>query len=153
MARSLGLDIGNRRIGVAVSDAIKLIARPLGVIDRKTERAVERIAAFVAQQQVDEVIVGLPYNADGSKGEQAARVEQFVAQLGLHLAVPIHFCDERYSTLAAREIMAGKKQKTPKDGDDAIAAAVILQRALDERRAKQPDEPDKPDEFDVEMEE
>ena len=136
MARSLGLDIGNRRIGVAVSDALKMIARPLGVIDRKTEQAIERVVQFVAQQQVDELIVGLPFNADGSKGEQALRVEQFIEQLRPHLGVPVHFCDERYSTLAAQDILQlqGQKRKRQNEPDDAIAAAVILQRALDERR-------------------
>lgn len=134
MARSLGLDIGNRRIGVAVSDALKMIARPLGVIDRKSDKPLERIQQFATQQQVDELIVGLPFNADGSKGEQAARVEAFVEQLRPHLSVPVHFCDERYSTLAARDILQGQKRKRQTEPDDAIAAAVILQRALDERR-------------------
>ena len=144
MARSLGLDIGNRRIGVAASDALKLIARPLAIIDRKTERANERIAQFLAEQQADELIVGYPYNADGSSGEQAKRVEQFVAQLRVFIndKVPIHLCDERYSTLAAREIVTSKKRKAQQavQHDDAIAAAVILQRALDERRANVCDE-------------
>ena len=134
MARSLGLDIGNRRIGVAVSDALKMIARPLSVIDRKSDKPLEQIRQLVAQQQVDELIVGLPFNADGSKGEQAARVEAFVEQLRPHLNVPVHFCDERYSTLAARDILQGQKRKRQTEPDDAIAAAVILQRALDERR-------------------
>ncbi len=135
MARSLGLDIGNRRIGVAVSDALKMIARPLGVIDRKTEQPLERVTQFVTQQQVDELIVGLPFNVDGSKGEQAARVEKFVEQLRLHVQVPIHFCDERYSTLDAQAILQGQKRKGRGEPDDAVAAAVILQRVLDERRA------------------
>ncbi len=140
MARSLGLDIGNRRIGVAVSDALKMIARPLGVIDRKTEKAIERVMQFVAQQQIDELIVGLPFNADGSKGEQATRVETFVEQLRPQLHVPIHFCDERYSTLDARAIMHGQKRNRQTEPDDAIAAAVILQRVLDERRAHDVDD-------------
>lgn len=138
MSRALGLDIGNRRIGVATSDGLKMIARPLTVIDRKAEAAVTRIVQIVAEQQADEIVVGMPFNADGSAGEQARRVEQFVTQLRgfLDERVSIRFCDERYSTVAARDIIAGKSRKTQKQvqHDDAISAAVILQRDLDKRR-------------------
>jgi len=138
MPRALGLDIGNRRIGVAVSDGLKIIARPLIVIDRKAEAPVTRIVQLVAEQQADEIVVGMPFNADGSAGEQAQRVEQFVAQLRgfLDARVSIRFCDERYSTVAARDIIAGKTRKAQKQmqHDDAISAAVILQRELDKRR-------------------
>ena len=141
MPRSLSLDIGNRRIGVAVSDASKLIARPLCVIDRKTENALGRLVELAGEQQVDEIIIGLPLNTNGTKGEQAERVEQFVAQLQSRVTVPIKLIDERYSTLEAQNIMvqngtrSGKRGSKPNQPDDAVAAAVILQRYLDEQRA------------------
>ena len=145
MSRSLALDIGNRRIGVAVSDATKLIARPLCVVDRKTENALMRLVALVGEHQADEIIVGLPLNANGTKGEQAERVEQFVAQLEGRVTVPVKLVDERYSTMEAQSIMSqnGKRsgpRSSPRTGksappDDAVAAAVILQRYLDDQRA------------------
>lgn len=133
MARSIGLDVGNRRIGVAVSDGAKIIARPLEVIDRKECDAVERIATLTREQQADEIVVGYPYNVDGSSGEQAQRVEQFAESLRPRAGVPLRFYDERYSTSDAQGIIAARKRKAPPSSDDAIAAAVVLQRYLDER--------------------
>jgi putative Holliday junction resolvase len=135
MARTLGLDIGNRRIGVAVSDASKLIARPLCVIDRKHEDASARLKALFAEYEPDEIVIGYPYRADGGVGEQAARVDAFVAELRALTQIPLTRFDERFSTAEAREIIAGKKRTRQPEHDDAVAAAVILQRCLDERRA------------------
>jgi putative Holliday junction resolvase len=135
VARTLGLDIGNRRIGVAVSDATKLIARPLCVIDRKMEDAIMRIAQIYQEQQADEVVIGYPYHADGRVSEQAKSVERFAEALGGRMSAPIHFCDERFSTQDAKDIIGetGKRRKK-REPDDAIAAAVILQRYMDEIR-------------------
>ena len=134
MARALSLDVGNRRIGVAVSDASKLLARPLCVIDRKAEDGLVRVLALVLEQQADEVIVGHPLNTNGSVGPQAERVQQFAEQLRAQLGVPLLLVDERYSTQDAREIVQSKKAKQKPKHDDALAAAVILQRYLDEKR-------------------
>lgn len=132
------MDVGNRRIGVAVSDASKLIARPVCVVDRKTEDGLARVLALVQEQQADEVIIGQPINANGSTGPQAALVEQFAEQLRVQLKVPLVFVDERYSTQDAREIMGNKKNKQQPKHDDALAAAVILQRYLDQKRLEIP---------------
>jgi putative Holliday junction resolvase len=134
MARSLGLDVGNRRIGAAVSDATKLIARPLGMIDRKHEDALARIAAWVREQQVDEIVIGLPYHADGKLSSQAQQVQQFAGLLQAHVAVPITFVDERYTTQDAKAIIAEARRSKQPQHDDAVAAAVILQRHLDAQR-------------------
>ena len=141
MARALGLDVGNRRIGVAVSDANKLLARPLCLIDRKAEDGVARVVVLVREQQADEVIVGHPLNTNGSVGQQAERVQQFAEQLRVQLTpqnVPLVLVDERYSTQDAREIVQSKKAKQQPKHDDALAAAVILQRYLDEIREQEP---------------
>ncbi len=140
MARALGLDVGNRRIGVAVSDASKLLARPLCLIDRKAEDGVARVIALVREQQADEVIVGNPLNTNGSVGPQAERVQQFAEQLRTQLSVPLVFVDERYSTQDARDIVQSKKAKQQPKHDDALAAAVILQRYLDANREPTDDE-------------
>lgn len=138
MARTLALDVGNRRIGVAVSDATKLIARPLCVIDRTHEDAPTRIAALASEQQADEIVVGWPFHADGKVSEQAKQVERFAATLRTNLPTqtPIRFVDERYTTLDAKRIISETKRRKQPQHDDAIAAAVILQRYLDERNER-----------------
>ncbi len=133
MARSIGLDIGGRRIGVAVSDSSKMIARPVEIIDRRRVNPLARIAELIAEFEADEVIVGFPYNADGSIGEQAERVQQFVEVLRARVSVPLRYHDERFSTGAALEIIGARRRKNHTTADDDIAAAVILQRYLDER--------------------
>lgn len=133
MARSMGLDVGNRRIGVALSDALKVIARPLQVIDRKQNDAPALILEIIRSQQVDEVIAGYPYNADGSVGNQARLVEKFVIKLRQVVVIPVLLYDERDSTGEARSIISARKRKDPMQPDDAVAAAVILQRYLDEK--------------------
>jgi putative Holliday junction resolvase len=136
MARSLGLDVGNRRIGVAVSDTSKVIARPVEVIDRKVQNAMRRLNELVKEYQPDEIILGYPWNANGSAGEQAHHVEEFAAQLRASIQIPLAFCDERYSTGEAQEIInANRRKKDQVRHDDAIAAAIILQRYLDDRRS------------------
>jgi putative holliday junction resolvase len=142
MARSLGLDIGNRRIGVAISDTLKVIARPVEVVDRKQSDAIKRIVTVVREQQVDEIVIGYPWNTDGTVGAQARIVEHFTELLRKQTGVRIVYCDERYSTGEAREIIDTKKRKDQTQHDDAIAAAIILQRYLDEHREQM--EPDSP---------
>ena len=134
MARSLGLDVGNRRVGVAVSDTLKLIARPVEIVDRRMVDVFQRIVAIVQEQQVDEIVIGYPWNTNGTAGTQAQSVERFTETLRQRISVPLIYSDERYSTGEAREIIGAKKRKDQSDLDDAIAAAVILQRYLDARR-------------------
>lgn len=132
MARTIALDVGDRRIGVAVSDVTKLIARPLCVIDRKRGDPIERIIALVAEHGADEIVVGLPLHADGNVSEQARQVQNFVEVLVACLDVPIRWVDERYTTQDARQILTEIRRRRQPQHDDAIAAAVILQRYLDE---------------------
>jgi putative Holliday junction resolvase len=141
MARSLGLDVGNRRIGVAVSDAIKVIARPVEVIDRRRQNAIRRITDLVHEYQTDEIVVGYPWNTNGSAGEQAHAVESFTEQLRTAVNLPVRYYDERYSTGEAKDIISSRKRKDQTQHDDAIAAAVILQRYLDEARAQTTEPP------------
>jgi putative Holliday junction resolvase len=143
MSRTLALDIGNRRIGIAVSDATKMIARPLCIVDRKTVDAIATLVALVHEHAVDEVVVGYPINTNGTVGAQAAAVAQFVDGLRAAVHVPVILVDERFSSQEAAEIRAThKRHHKPKraagadaDADDDVAAAVILQRYLDERRS------------------
>jgi putative holliday junction resolvase len=136
--RIMALDVGDARIGVAVSDPTELLATPLNIIKRlnaASDTAV--VARLVGEQGAGRLIVGLPIALEGGEGMQAEKVRTFVAYLGSSLTIPIEMFDERFSTVTAREYMreSGKKKKgRARQHDDAIAAAVILQNYLDEKR-------------------
>ena len=142
MARLLALDLGERRIGVAISDPTQTVARPLTFIVRASRQAdFEAIARLVAENEVERVIVGLPLSLNGSEGPQARQTRRYAERLGQALTVPVEFCDERYSTLAAEEILRGKRKRRRRArGElDATAAAVFLQSFLDARASSEPD--------------
>ncbi len=133
--RSLGLDIGDKRIGVALSDPQGILASPLAIINCRDERAdVEAIIAIINQHQAEQIIVGLPRSMDGSIGKQAEKVKAFTQELCNHTKVPVEFRDERLSTVLANRLMQEVKKTREKVRRDAIAAALILQSYLDEAR-------------------
>ena len=133
--RSLGLDVGDKRIGVALSDPLGIIASPFTIIDCQDEATdIGAIVNIITQQQVERIIVGLPRSMDGSIGKQAEKVQAFTQKLGSHTEVPVEFRDERLSTVSAKRLMqtvATKKTKR-RARADAVAAALILQGYLDE---------------------
>jgi len=133
--RSLGLDIGDKRIGVALSDPDGILASPLTIINRREERLdIEAITNIVNQYQVKQIIVGLPRSMDGTIGKQAEKVKALTQRLCQHTQVPVEFRDERLSTVSAKRLMreANAPKTKKKARDDAIAAAIILQGYLDE---------------------
>ena len=135
ITRSLGLDIGDKRIGVALSDAESILASPFTIINCQGDIAdVEAITSIISQQQVKQVIVGLPRLMDGSLGKQAEKVKAFTQKLCSHTEVPVEFRDERLTTVSAKRLMraANTKKTKSKAKYDAIAAALILQGYLDE---------------------
>jgi len=135
ITRSLGLDIGDKRIGVALSDPGGILASPFTIINRKDERLdIEAIIDIVNQQQVGQVVIGLPRSMDGSIGKQAEKVKAFVQKLCEHIEVPVEFRDERLTTVSAKRLRqaVNRKKTREKVRDDAIAAALILQGYLDE---------------------
>jgi putative Holliday junction resolvase len=114
-----------------------MIASPLTVIDRKDDSAaLEAITGIIGESDVRRVIVGLPLNMDGSRGQQAEKVAEFTSKLCRHARVPVDFRDERLSTVSARHLMRASKKSRGKARDDAIAAALILQWFLDEEHEK-----------------
>lgn len=134
--RSLGLDIGDKRIGVALSDPGGILASPHSIIDRTDENQdIEVITDIVNQHQVEQIVVGLPRSMDGSISKQARKVEAFIQRLGSHTSVPIEFRDERLTTVSAKRLMqeVSPRKTTKKYRYDAIAAAIILQGYLDEK--------------------
>lgn len=135
--RSLGLDIGDRRIGVALSDPEGILASAFSVIERKDDSlAIKDIVDIVNEQRVGQVVVGLPRSLDGGLGWQVTKVKEFVRRLSRYTKVPVEYRDERLTTVMARRLrraLGGKKGRG-KVRDDAQAAAIILQSYLDEGR-------------------
>lgn len=132
--RCLGLDIGDKRIGVAISDTEEILASPLDTILRDTdEGSINAILELVNRHGVQRIVVGLPYSLDGSIGEQADKVMNFVDKLSRCTEVGIETRDERLSTIAVERLLidAGAKKNTIKSRRDAAAAAFILQGYLD----------------------
>lgn len=132
--RYLGLDIGDRWIGVALSDPSAKLASPLTVLKRSDDIAdMEAIVSMIKKHDVGLVVVGLPRMLNGSLGIQAQKVEFFKIKLHDKVNIPVEFRDERLTTVSARRFMrASGKKKSRRKRDDAIAAAVILQAFLDE---------------------
>lgn len=132
--RYLGLDVGNKRIGVAVASTELRLATPLRVIERKSVVAdAACLNELVREYDADAVVVGLPHNADGTESEQERRTRTFVAELQMHMQLPIHFQDERFSTTMALAMQRerGVSEKQGRVRVDASAAAVILQEFMD----------------------
>jgi putative holliday junction resolvase len=139
----LALDVGLARIGVAVCDPLRLAARPLTVLHRRSRREdFAELADLVQQQEAVAVICGLPLNMDGSEGPQAQSVRKWAERLAYALRailgapLPVIFWDERLSTFAAQELLttSASWQAKQKVSEDAAAAAVILQNYLDAQR-------------------
>jgi putative Holliday junction resolvase len=136
--RVLALDVGERRIGIAISDPTGSLARPLQTLVRGSrEEDFDAIAALVAEHDVGLVVVGQPLSLDGTEGPQARRVARYALALAARLPVQVVSWDERFTTAAADEILRQsrkekKRRRARADGElDAIAAAVILQSYLD----------------------
>jgi putative pre-16S rRNA nuclease len=138
--RIMALDVGDSRIGVAVSDPTELLAKPLTIIKRLNLASdIQVISRLTKENEAGRLVVGLPISLEGGEGQQAGKVRAFAAELGKVLVLPTEMVDERFSTVQAKEYMreSGKKKKgREKQHDDAVAAAVILQNYLDERREK-----------------
>ncbi len=133
--RLLGLDIGNKRIGIAVSDPTGLLATADRVLQRRSlAKDTAALAALVSE--LEAVVVGLPLHLDGRAGEQAELVRRFVERLKPHITVPVIFWDERLSTRGAQVLLreAGLGAADRAARIDAAAAAVILQSYLDHQR-------------------
>lgn len=132
-ARLLALDLGERRIGVAVSDELGMFAHPRAALHITSDsEAVEAIVALVAAESVGEVVVGLPLNLEGQAAAQATRIRPVINALRRRLPVPVLEWDERFSSAQASRQVKGKRQRT---GElDSAAAAIILQSVIDSRR-------------------
>lgn len=139
MGRVLALDIGERRIGVAVSDETGILAQPLTVIQRQgAVRDAQRIAQLVREQGAETVVVGLPVTLRGEQAQAVEKVQAFVSQLRDVLGLPIVLVDERLSSVEADRRMreADVRRGERRQSVDAVAAALILGRYLAQRLAR-----------------
>lgn len=128
----LGLDLGERRIGVAVSDAGGTLATPLETVDLK-QTSLRAVAELAARHQVEGIVVGLPTTLSGIEGHQAIETRRHAAELGELTATPIVFWDERLTSAMADRILtqSGRRTKRERGLRDAVAAALMLQSFLD----------------------
>ncbi len=140
LERILGLDVGDRWLGVALSDPMGIIARPLTILERRDELTdAGEVVKLICEHQAGKVVIGLPRLLTGMVGTQAGRVQQFARRLAALTSAPVLFQDERFSTAGAKEIMQSNRRKKKgfiTERDDAVAAALILQDWLDENRPK-----------------
>lgn len=137
MSRIVALDVGEKRIGVAVSDETQTLARPAQTLERAgLAHDIQTLAALLAQHHADTIVVGYPLSLSGEAGPQAGRVKRYAERLAAALPATVVLWDERYSTLEASERLsaAGRRRRGDKGQLDAAAAAVILQDYLDSRR-------------------
>lgn len=129
----LGLDLGERRIGVAVTDDTGILASPVRIVDLRRE-GLQQVAEIARERQVAGIIAGLPTNLSGQEGFQANRTREMAAQLEELVDVPIIFWDERLTTAIADQMLADKRRGSKKGRRkqrDAIAAAILLQDYLE----------------------
>ncbi len=129
----MGLDVGDRRIGVAVSDPAGILATPMTIIEYHDESvAIKSIVDIIQAQGIEKVISGLPRAMNGSVGHQAGKVQAFISRLMAETSVPVEYRDERLTSVSAKKIMKLSGKVGHKEHDDAVAAALILQSYLDE---------------------
>ncbi len=132
--RILALDHGSKRIGVAVSDELKMIATPLEFIPAEPfPDFLERLKEIIRDKEAELLLVGLPRNMDGSYGPAALKVQEFIAVLKDKIAVPIQTWDERLTSAQAQRflIQGGVRRDKRKEKVDQTAAAILLQSYLD----------------------
>jgi putative Holliday junction resolvase len=133
VSKALALDYGSARTGVAVSDPSGTLARPLCVVEQVGgKRGMAELCAIIEREAPEVVVVGLPLTLRGERGPQATETEAFIDRLRSRCRIPIRTEDERLTTSIARRMPTTSRRRT-KTGDDAKAAAVLLQTFLDRR--------------------
>lgn len=155
MTRLLGIDLGTRRVGLAIAEADELGARPLATVTRRRSAAADAavLAGIVAENRIDELVVGLPLDMDGGEGAMATAARAWAGEVAHHLGLPVRLRDERLSSHVAEGRLGppgrgraggppGRvRRATHRARVDREAAAVILEDELAARRAGQAGEP------------
>ena len=137
--RILGIDFGQRRIGVAVSDSLGITAQPLAVIERGGQVSdIKMVAELIQKHAVELVVMGLPLALSGKRGPEAQRAAAFAESLKRETAIPVVWVDERFTTAQGSRALteAGESHRRQKSRIDQVAAQLILQSYLDSKDAK-----------------
>ena len=136
MSRYLGIDHGEKRIGLAISDITGLIASSLTVIDAEKD-VLKKIDAVINKHSIGEIVVGFPKNMNNTIGEKAKAILEFVEILKKHVQIPVHLWDERLTTKEASRVLikADISRKKRKKVIDSMASQLILQGFLDRKNA------------------
>ena len=135
--RILGLDFGSKTVGVAVSDGLLLTAQGVETIERKDENKLRktcaRIEELIAEDEITEIVLGLPKNMNNTEGERVEKTKAFGEMLERRTGLPVHYWDERLTTVAAEQILieSGVRRENRKAVIDKVAASLILQGYLD----------------------
>lgn len=135
--RILGIDYGDARTGLSVSDASGFLAGSPSVIHEwNYDKLLDKLTAFIAENKIDEIVLGWPKNMDGTAGERAHKCEVLAETLKERTGLNVTLWDERRTTVAAHDILhqTGKKAKKHRQTVDAVAASLILQGYLDFKR-------------------
>lgn len=142
--RVLALDHGSVRIGVAVSDPLRIVATPLEVIPVAEFTA--RLAELIAEYRPTEIVVGLPISLSGREGRAADAARKFGQEVAGASGLPVHFVDERFTTASAEAALleGGVKRRSRRQKVDRVAAAVILRQFLDQTSGYDRDPPSTP---------
>ena len=141
--RILGLDFGSKTVGVAVSDGLLLTAQGVETIERKDENKLRktcaRIEELIAEYEITEIVLGLPKNMNNTEGERVEKTKAFGEMLERRTGLPVHYWDERLTTVAAEQILmeSGVRRENRKAVIDKVAAGLILQGYLDCLKTKE----------------
>ena len=141
--RILGLDFGSKTVGVAVSDGLLLTAQGVETIERKDENKLRktcaRIEELIAEYEITEIVLGLPKNMNNTEGERVEKTKAFGEMLERRTGLPVHYWDERLTTVAADQILmeSGVRRENRKAVIDKVAAGLILQGYLDCLKTKE----------------
>ena len=133
MKKALGIDLGDARVGVAISDDLGMLAHPLETIPVKTSDVKKRILTLAAERGAQTIVVGMPRNMDGTYGPAATKAKEFIEALRISTEIKIIAWDERLTTVSAQRSLheAGKNTKKQRPIIDQVAAQIILQGWLD----------------------
>lgn len=133
MKKVIGIDLGEARVGIAISDDLGMLAHPLETISARSQNHIERILEIITTKNIETVIVGMPRNMDGSYGAAATKSREFIEALKARISIQVLPWDERLSTVSAQRSLheAGRNSKKQRPVIDQVAAQIILQSWLD----------------------
>jgi putative holliday junction resolvase len=140
LGRILGLDVGSRRIGIAVSDPLGITAQGLETLQRRNKRHdLEHLARVIREYEVKEIVVGLPLRMSGAEGTQADKMQLFAEELRKRFRLPVHLWDERLTSAEANRLLRETDLSIEKRGKavDRMAAILILQGWMENRSIQQ----------------